>query len=128
MSVSKVPHMQSELFKTGADSIGRIHDRSIGDAAFRRLLETDGRAALAEMGIAFPDGVAVKVVFNTDDRFYLAMPFVPDEGLGDEPLAGVVGGGGTTAGTAGSISTYACFAGCASTFASVGSAATAGPS
>ena len=115
--------MQSEMFKKAADLIGRVHSRSLGDAAFRRLLETDGRAALAEMGIAFPNGVAVKVVFNTDDRFYLAMPFVPDEGLGDEPLAGVVGGG-NTAGSAATLSSYGCVGGCASTFACSGSVST----
>lgn len=42
----------------------RLHFRAWTDPEFRKRLETEPLAALAEMGISAPEGVEVKVLFD----------------------------------------------------------------
>ena len=42
----------------------RLHFRAWTDPEFRKRLENDPLPALAEMGIAAPEGVEVKVLFD----------------------------------------------------------------
>ena len=83
--------------------VRRYHD----DAGYRRRVQADPIAAFREQGIEWPeggvppDGVEVRAVANTDDKFHVVLPSDPNWDLSDETLAGASGG----ANSAGSVST-----------------------
>ena len=91
-----------------------------------RLREVEERPndVLRKHGINVPVGVDVKVVLNTRDTFYLAMPPDPNQTLQDEALM-VVAGGGKTMGTVGTIATTSTLPSCLGTAGSMSSFATA---
>ena len=63
------------------------------DADYRGQVEADPVAAFREQGMELPSDIAVRVLANTDDTFYMVIPPDPNAGLGDEMLAAVAGGG-----------------------------------
>ena len=57
------------------------------DEAFGARLDSDPRAALAEIGGSLPDGVEIKVLRDTDTAKHLRIPMAaPEAGLSDEEL------------------------------------------
>ena len=107
-----VVHQQINQFRA---LVQRYH----ADPDYRRQVEADPVAAFREQGLELPSDVAVRVLANTDDTFYMVLPPDPNTSLGDELLAAMAGSGSaSSAGTVGSVGS----ASCPST---VGSAATA---
>ncbi len=106
--------------------IERITDRYYEDADFRETLDSDARAALADMGLQLPEGIEVKVVASTSRQAYVVLPPDPNVDLDDEALTAVAGGSSSgTAGSAGTVSTLSSFTvtiGCAATAGTVGTA------
>ena len=64
---------------------------------FKQKVLADPRAALAEMGMTYPDDVKVRVHVNTADTVNIVVPANPAESgvLDDEALSAIAGGGGT---------------------------------
>lgn len=66
-------------------------DKAETDPAFRRALLAKPTAAIArELGIAFPVGVAIRVVQESEHELFLVLPAPP--ALDDQELDRVVGG------------------------------------
>ena len=105
-----------------ADLSVRVAERCYADPVFRRSMETDGRTALAGMGLELPPGFDVKTVANTSDRMYVVLPPNPNMTLGDETLAALAGGDFSSLGCGASASSWSC------PFGSVGSFSTLGTS
>ena len=63
------------------------------DPDYRRQVEADPVAAFREQGMELPSDIAVRVLANTDDTFYVVLPPNPNADLGDEMLVSVAGGG-----------------------------------
>ena len=100
------------------------------DAAFRRRLEADPRAALAERPdlIELPESMEVQISHNTEDTMYLVLPPNPNTALADTAVANVTGGSSVgTAGTAGSGGTLSCPSVCFSSVACAGTASSHQP-
>ena len=112
-----------ELLVKHYEFLLRVADRYHADAAFRRSLELDGRNVLGDMGLEFPDGMEVRVVANSRDRLYLAMPPNLNIDLGDQVLAAVAGGF-KSVGTAASFGSVGSVCTCAGTFMSAGTLGT----
>lgn len=71
----------------------RLIERASADPEFRARLLSEPKAAMAEeLGIEFPDQVAVEVLEERADKLYLVIPRRGDA-LTDEELEGVGGGG-----------------------------------
>ena len=93
------------------------------DPGYRRQVEADPVAAFREQGMELPSDIAVRVLANTDDTFYMVLPPDPNMDLGDELLTAIAGG--DSAGTVGTASTVLCGTE-ASTAGSVGTASSVG--
>ena len=101
--------------------LGQLVSRAWSDPAFKQRLLSDPAAVLKEQGIDVGPGVEVRVVENTENVVYLALPPQPSEGLSDEQLDQVAGG--TTLGTVGSVGSMGTICGslaCAGTAGTVG--------
>jgi Nitrile hydratase, alpha chain len=77
----------------------RLVERSLQDDAFRQRLLEDPRAAVEEeLGIQLPAEVQIRVVEETADTIYLALPSASPAGeggeLSDQELEAVAGGTG----------------------------------
>jgi hypothetical protein len=73
--------------------VGQLAIKAWQDEAFKRRLVADPRAVLQEQGLPLPAGKSVRVMENTADTYYLALPAKPAEGeLSDEQLEQVAGG------------------------------------
>jgi hypothetical protein len=77
----------------------RLIERSLQDDAFRQRLLADPKAAVEEeLGIQLPAGVQIRVVEETADTIYLALPSASPAGeggeLSDQELEAVAGGYG----------------------------------
>ena len=84
-----------------------INDAVIGlalaDEAFKARLLADPAAALKQLGISLPAGVALTVVEETTSRRYLVLPAeLPADQVPDSHLA-ELSGGGQIGGTIGNI-------------------------
>ena len=103
-----------------------VAERYVSDTAFRDACEADGRAALESIGMSMdlPADVDIRVVVNTGDRAYMAMPPDPNIDLADEKLEVVAGG--DTAGTAGTGATVSTMGSVPTTVSSAGTFGTAG--
>jgi hypothetical protein len=67
--------------------LGEIIGRAWIDPEFKQRLVLAPKAALAEMGFAFPDNVDVRVVENSADKVYLTLPVAPwSEAVRDEEM------------------------------------------
>ena len=89
-------------YRADHDSLQRLAARCRADAGLRARLERGDRA---ELDLPVPDGVALRVVEQTPERYYLPLPPDPNAVLGERQLEGVAGGSSTlsTAGTASTI-------------------------
>jgi hypothetical protein len=79
----------------------RLVERSLQDEEFRQRLLADPKAAVEEeLGIQLPAEVQVRVVEETADTIYLALPSASPAGegreLSDRELEEVAGGGDTS--------------------------------
>jgi hypothetical protein len=77
----------------------RLVERSLQDDAFRQRLLADPKAAVEEeLGIQLPAEVQIRVVEETADTIYLALPSASPAGeggeLSDQELEAVAGGTG----------------------------------
>ena len=102
-------HQQMNQFRA-------LVQRYYADPDYRRQVEADPVAAFREQGMELPSDIAVRVLANTDDTFYVVLPPDPNTDLGDEMLAAVAGGGncagtaGTFSSVDGTVGTIFCFA------------------
>jgi len=63
------------------------------DETFKHRLMTDPTDALADIGVAIPDGVQVQVLQDTSDKMHLVLPAAPDNGsVKDQELERISGG------------------------------------
>ena|SRR5687767_10977307 len=77
---------------------GEIISKCWFDADFKKRFVAEPKKVLKEFGIDLPDSLNVKVVENTDDTMYLAIPPPPGKKggeLSDAQLDDVSGGAGT---------------------------------
>ena len=58
----------------------RLVARAWSDESFKSRLLTDPTDALAEVGVAVPEGISVKVVQDTTEQMHLVLPAAPDDG------------------------------------------------
>ncbi len=82
----------------GSDPYAAVMAQAIGDPVFRMRLMADPVATMRAAGMTVPDGVAVKVVENTDTLLHLVLPAVASHELSDQDLDAVVGGAATPVG------------------------------
>ena len=95
------------------------------DPDFRARIESEPRAALADLGVEIePSELGVQVCANTEEVFHVVMPVDPNTAVRDEDMRVVVGG--TTVSTAGSATTASTVGCVPSTISSASSASTAG--
>ena len=94
-------------------SLQRLAARCRADAGLRARLEGGDRAGL-ELDLEIPPGVALRLVEQTPERFYLPLPPDPNAVVAENQLEGVAGG--STISTGGSVATIP------STISSAGSA------
>ena len=66
------------------------------DEALKQRFMADPKTVLAEYGMDVPDGIAVKVVENTDNNVHITIPAPPSGhlDLSDEELSNAAGGKG----------------------------------
>lgn len=83
--------------KKPTEALVGLCQRAWSDPAFRTRLDTNPKAALAELGGAVPDGVEFKCVIDTEKVKYLHIPAAPAEGEISE-LDMMTAQGGTTPG------------------------------
>ena len=103
-----------------ADLARRYRD----DPELRARIDSGDMAdEIARLGVALPGGVEPRIVANSDEVYYLALPPDPNATMGDETLAQV--SGGASLGSASSVGTMSSF-GCSTWVSSIGSAGTAG--
>src|SRR5690242_5217788 len=77
---------------------GPVVARAWRDADFRRRLLAEPAAALAEHGIAAPEGIEVRVVENSAGLVHLVLPPRPADDLSDEQLDQLAAAGGLPGG------------------------------
>ena len=66
--------------------------RAWADTDYKAKLLNDSRAALTEMGIDLPEGVAVSVSESTAEHLNLVLPPAPEGEVSDEALQTAHGG------------------------------------
>jgi hypothetical protein len=76
-----------------SDPYAAVMAQAMSDPAFRMRLMADPVATMAAAGIAFPEGVAVKVVENTETLVHLVLPAVGVQELTDQELEAIAAGG-----------------------------------
>ena len=83
-------------------SLQRLAARCRADAGLRARLEGGD---CAELGLELPPGVALRIVEQTPERYYLPLPPDPNAVVAESQLEGIAGGSSTlsTAGTASTI-------------------------
>ena len=112
-------HQQMNQFRA---LVQRFH----ADPDYRREVEADPVSAFREQGMELPSDIAVRVLANTDDTFYMVLPPDPNMDLGDEMLTAVAGGKlHLRAATFGSVACMGCFA-CACPASTVSTASSVG--
>ena len=64
------------------------------DEALKARFISDPKTVLVEHGVAFPDGMEVKVIENADDRVHITLPAPPTNHahLSDDELRNAAGG------------------------------------
>ena len=119
-TLTSAVHRQISQFRA---LVRRYH----ADADYRRQVEADPVAGFREQGMELPSDIAVRVLANTDDTFYIVLPPDPNTDLGDEMLTAVAGGKVSlgSAGTFSSIASGACPVSSASSAATAGTLASA---
>ena len=84
---------QEQPLREQAEEYAQVVTKTWQDEGFKRRLVADPRAVLQEYGIAVPDGQAVRVVENTAETVYVALPTKPAGALSDGQLARLAGEG-----------------------------------
>jgi Nitrile hydratase, alpha chain len=105
-----------------AKAMGKLIAQAWQDPSFVAQLKADPHGVLAGFGIDVPTTVKLNVVESQPSDFYIVLPVQPKEGISEEHLAAIAGGGSTT-GSAGTAGTAACPV---STAGSAGTAGTTG--
>jgi len=72
--------------------IAKIIKRCWEDAKFQQRFVSQPNSVLKEYGVDVPADLEIKVVLNTDNVHYLAVPTKPGDQLSDASLDAVVGG------------------------------------
>lgn len=71
--------MNDSKFKR-RDFEARLAAKALRDSEFRRRLVAEPTETYsAELGRKIPDGVRIKVVEDTENTFYVAIPFLPSD-------------------------------------------------
>jgi hypothetical protein len=79
--------------------MGQVIAKAWADEEFKRKLLADATAVLKAEGIEVPDGVAMRIVENTDKMLHLVIPSAPASiELSDDELRHVAGGASGTCG------------------------------
>ncbi len=68
-----------EDFDQSREIFAGIVARYYGDSDFRARLDADPTRVLREEGLEIPDGVVVKLLFNTDEVLNIVLPRVGDK-------------------------------------------------
>ncbi len=68
--------LSQEDFEKGQELFADIVARYYGDPDFKARLDADPTGVLREEGMEIPNGVSVKLLFNTDDLLHIVLPFV----------------------------------------------------
>jgi hypothetical protein len=76
-------------------AIAKIIKRCWDDSKYQTRFMSEPHAVLKEEGVDVPQGLTLKVVQNTENVHYLAIPPKPTDQLSDRDLEGVAGGAGT---------------------------------
>jgi hypothetical protein len=74
------------------DPYAAVMAQAVTDPVFRMRLMADPVATMKAAGITIPEGVAVKVVENTDSVVHLVLPASGEVELADSDLEAVAGG------------------------------------
>ena len=120
------PNESTPESRATAVEVLRAGARLAADPELRRRIAADPRAVLAAAGTPVPETVEFRVVSNTGDITWIALPPDPNAELSDDMLAPVSGGRASSAssvGSAGTASTLISCWGCASSASSVGTIA-----
>ncbi len=104
------PEFSPEQARLYTDEIEAFAERYRGDDAFRA--HVDSGAAVEEiddLGLRVREGVALRVVADTEDVRHLVLPPDPNAELSDEALSGVsAGGAASSLATVGCGGSFAC--------------------
>jgi hypothetical protein len=76
------------------DAMGKIIKRCWEDNAFQKRFMSEPHAVLKEYGVEVPSDMEFKVVQNTDNVHYFAIPAKPSDELSEGALDQVSGGTG----------------------------------
>ena len=68
-----------EDFDKSQEIFAGIVARYYGDSDFKARLDADPARVLREEGLEIPDGVSVKLLFNTDEMLNIVLPHVSKE-------------------------------------------------
>ena len=71
-----------EDFDKSQEIFAGIVARYYGDADFKARLDANPTQVLREEGLEIPDGVSVKLLFNTDELLNIVLPHVSKERKG----------------------------------------------
>jgi hypothetical protein len=82
---------QERTMTDASDPYAAVMAQVVGDPVFRMRLMADPVATLKAAGVAIPDGVAVRVVENTDTLVRLVLPAIGVVELADSDLEAVAG-------------------------------------
>jgi len=77
--------------ETQSKKMHQVIAKCWSDESFKQKLQADPVATLKAEGVTVPEGVAVKVLENTDKVFHLVIPAKPTD-LSDDDLDNVAGG------------------------------------
>ena len=97
------------------EALARFGERYRADAALRARIDGGDYSGLYGM---VPDGVEVRVVSQSPERYYMAMPADPNSAVADWELRSVTGGSACI----GSLLTSMCAGSCVSSGGSLGTA------
>lgn len=70
--------LTQENFEKGQEIFADIVARYYGDPDFKAKMDADPTSVLKKEGMEIPDGVSVKLLFNTDDMLHIVLPHVED--------------------------------------------------
>ena len=84
---------QEQPLREQVEEYAQVVTKALHDEGFKRRLVTDPRTVLREYGIAVPDGQTVRVLENSAETVYVALPTKPAAALSDGQLARLAGEG-----------------------------------
>ena len=69
---------KQDNIEKGQEIFADIVARYYGDPDFKARLDANPAQVLREEGMEIPEGVTVKLLFNTDDMLNIVLPYVRD--------------------------------------------------